>query len=129
MDFNSEIARFVTRFLAIASLCMGLLDAGRLLGVTGGSTSPLTALGTLGFTLLAVVAVARLFAAVGLWLQVHWGLLLLGLTLVVEIVLYLAGSTAIAMSLTAFIFKLALMLATILLVAFAILTARRHAFE
>ncbi|WP_404404430.1 hypothetical protein [Pelagibacterium halotolerans] len=129
MDFKSDIARFATRFLAVASLCLGLLDAGRLLGVTGGTTSPLTALGAVGFTLLAVVAVARLFAAVGLWLQVHWGLLLLGLTLAVEIVLYLSGSTAIAMSLTAFIFKTVLMLATILLVAFAALAARRRAFE
>lgn len=129
MDLNSDFARIATRILAAASLGLGLFDAGRLLGVSGGQTSPLATLGTAGFVLLAAVCIARLFAAVGLWMQLRWGLVVFGTTLVIEIALYLAQSPAIAMSLTAFIFKLALMLATISLAVFAVMRTRRRAFE
>jgi hypothetical protein len=47
-------------------------------------------------------------------------------SLIVEIVLYLAGSAWVSLSLWGFIFKLAVMLATFALLAFAQMAARRQ---
>jgi hypothetical protein len=112
--------------LALASLFMGLGDATRLLGLGAGPTSPIVTLGVIGFLLLAGLSLMRLFAAVGLWIHARWGAVVLAGSLIVEIVLYLAGSAWVSLSLWGFIFKLAVMLATFALLAFAQMAARRQ---
>ena len=79
-----------------------------------------------GFIVLTLLCVMRLFAAVGLWIQVRWGALLLLASLVIELVLHLTGSGWVTLTLLGFIFKLATMLATIALVALAQLVVQRH---
>lgn len=119
MDFRIEPAGLYARVLALISLFLGLSDAGRLLGIGGGSMSPILTLGPAGFVLLAALAVLRLFAAVGLWMQVRWGAILLAGSLGVEVVFLATGSGWIASSLYGFIFKLVVLLATILLLVLA----------
>jgi hypothetical protein len=126
MDFRVEPAGFFARVLALASLFMGLGDATRLLGLGAGPTSPIVTLGVIGFLLLAGLSLMRLFAAVGLWIHARWGAVVLAGSLIVEIVLYLAGSAWVSLSLWGFIFKLAVMLATFALLAFAQMAARRQ---
>ncbi len=113
MDVRSNSTRMYARVLSLVSLFMGLSDAARLLGLGGGSASPVTMIGASAFILLSVFALMRLFASVGLWLQMQWGAVILLLSLAAELLLYLAGSTWITLTLWGFIFKLAIMLATI----------------
>ncbi|MDF2984471.1 MAG: hypothetical protein K0Q69_4243 [Devosia sp.] len=82
MDFKSELAGRYLRIIAIIALLLGLADASRLLGVSSGSVSPIAQLGPTGFAFLTVFCLARLFAAVGLWIRASWGaVLLVGATL------------------------------------------------
>ncbi len=91
MDFKSELAGRYLRIVAIVALLLGLADAARLLGVSSGAESPIAELGAAGFSYLAVFCLARLFAAVGLWIRASWGaVLLVGATLI-ELGLYLGG--------------------------------------
>ena len=129
MDMGTEPAGLAARVLAILSLVMGLGDAAHLLGVWSGAQSPLTAFGATGFALLAILAAARLFAALGLWLQVQWGAVLLAAALVVELGVVLLGNGLIAMTLYSFIFKLAVLLATFALIAMHWFVTRRHATD
>lgn len=119
MDFRIEPAGLYARALALISLFFGLSDAGRLLGIGGGSMSPILALGPAGFVLLSALSVCRLFAAVGLWMQVRWGAILLAGSLGAELAFLASGSGWIASSLYGFIFKLVVLLATILLLVLA----------
>src|SRR5690606_34624492 len=83
MDFKGEIAGRFLRIIAVVALLVGLGDAARLLGVTSGSVSPLQLLGPAGFIYLSVFCLARLFAAVGIWIGASWGtVLLVGATVV-----------------------------------------------
>ncbi len=129
MDLAIEPAGLAARILAILSLVMGLGDAAHLLGVWSGPQSPLTAFGVTGFALLAILAAARLFAALGLWLQVQWGAVLLAAALVVELGAVLLGNGLVTMTLYSFIFKLAVLLATFALLAMSWFMTRRHAAD
>jgi hypothetical protein len=129
MDLTTEPAGIAARVLAIISLVMGLGDAARLLGVWSGAQSPILAFGSTGFALLAVLAAARLFAALGLWLQVQWGAVLLAVALFVELTVYLFGGGLVAMTLLGFIFKLGALLATIGLIAISRFLVRRQAVD
>jgi uncharacterized membrane protein (DUF2068 family) len=91
MDLKSELAGRYLRIIAIIALLLGLGDAARLLGVSTGAQSPLTQLGAMGFAYLAVFSIARLFAAVGLWIRASWGAVLLVLATVIELVMYFGG--------------------------------------
>ncbi len=126
MDFRTEPTAAWARILALVSLAIGLTDAARLLGLGTSVSSPIDALGISGFIVLTLLCVMRLFAAVGLWIQVRWGALLLLASLVIELVLHLTGSGWVTLTLLGFIFKLATMLATIALVALAQLVVQRH---
>lgn len=119
MDFKIEPTGIYARVLAVISLFLGLSDAARLLGVTGASGSPLATLGPTGFILLTVLSTSRLFAALGLWMKAQWGAVLLVIALAVEIGFSLAGNLTVRSGLFGFIFKLVLMLATILLLVLA----------
>lgn len=129
MDLRTEPAGLVARVLAIVSLVMALGDAARLLGVWSGAQSPLVAFGSSGFALLAILAAACLFAALGLWLQVQWGAVLLAVALFVELFVFLFGRGVLALTLYGFIFKLVVLLATIGLIALSWFLARRHAAD
>lgn len=126
MELRVEPAGIVARLLAVVSLVLGLGDAITLLGVESGDANPLALLGPAGFTVLAALCIARLFAAVGLWMQVRWGAVLLAGALAVEIALHLSGSLWVSLGLIGFLFKLVVLLATIgLLVLAHLLTTRQ----
>lgn len=91
MDFKGELAGRYLRIIAIIALLLGLTDASRLLGVSSGAQSPIAQLGATGFAYLAVFCIARLFAAVGLWIRASWGAVLLVGATVVELAIYLFG--------------------------------------
>lgn len=111
MDLNGRYIRVV----AIISLLLGLNDAARLLGVTLGDVSPLTILGPTGFTYLAIFAMARLFAAVGLWIKASWGAVLLVGATGVELVMYLMGNPDVDMTWLGFGVRLLLLLSILVI--------------
>lgn len=124
MDFKGDISGRYVRIIAIIALLLGLSDASRLLGVSSGTVSPLTSLGTTGFVYLAAFALARLFAAVGLWIKASWGAVLLVGATAVELTLYLMGSKDVQMSAFGFAVRLVLLI-SILLIFFLGLRLRR----
>jgi hypothetical protein len=115
MDFKSPIAGRYVRIVAIIALLLGLNDASRLLGVSTGSQSPIAILGAAGFTYLAVFALARLFAAVGLWIRASWGAVLLVGSTGVELAMYLMGNRDVQMSALGFAIRLVLMVSIALI--------------
>jgi hypothetical protein len=119
MDFKSELAGRYLRIIAIIALLLGLSDASRLL-IAPGTTSPITELGPAGFTYLAVFCIARLFAAVGLWIRASWGAVLLGLATAIELGMYLFGNRDITISMVGFGVRLLLLVsvATLLFLSF-----------
>ena len=126
MDFIiAEPAGRYVRIVAIIALLLGLNDASRLLGVQTGDVSPLTVLGVSGFTYLAVFSLARLFAAVGLWIKASWGAVLLVGATAVELILYLFGNPDIQMTAIGFGVRL-LLLASITLIFLLGLRFRRE---
>jgi len=129
MDFKSPIAGRYVRIVAIIALLLGLSDAARLLGVTGGSAeSPLVVLGVSGFTYLAIFALARLFAAVGLWIRASWGAVLLVGATAIELGMYLFGTGDVQMSALGFAVRLVL-LASIVLIFVLSLRFRERAHD
>jgi hypothetical protein len=114
MDFILEPAGRYIRIVAIIALLLGLNDAARLLGVTSGDQSPLTTLGPAGFTYLALFALARLFAAVGLWIKASWGAVLLVSATGVELLMFLLGNRDVQMSALGFAVRLVLLTAIVL---------------
>jgi ABC-type transport system involved in cytochrome c biogenesis permease subunit len=77
-------------------------------------------MGLTAFVWLAIFALARLFAAVGLWIKASWGgVLLVGAT-GVELALYLSGSRDVQMSLFGFVVRVILLasIALVLLLGF-----------
>jgi len=119
MDFKSELAGRYLRIIAIIALLLGLSDASRLL-IAPGTTSPITELGPAGFTYLSVFCIARLFAAVGLWIRASWGAVLLGLATAIELGMYLFGNRDITISMVGFGVRLLLLVsvATLLFLSF-----------
>ena len=116
MDLKSPIAGRYLRIVAIIALLLGLSDAARLLGVNGPAMlSPIAALGPAGFTFLAIFAVARLFASVGLWIRASWGAVLLIGATVIELGLYLAGSADVQMSALGFAVRLVLLVSIVMI--------------
>jgi len=127
MDFKSELAGRYLRIIAIVALLLGLADAARLLGVSSGAESPIALLGPAGFVYLAVFCLARLFAAVGLWIRASWGAVLLVGATVVELALYLFGVRDVQMG--AFGFAIRLLLVGSVLVLFFLSFRLRRAHD
>src|SRR3982750_4906930 len=109
MDFSAPAIGIYIRIVAIISLLLGLNDAARLLGVNLGPVSPITAMGMTGFVYLAIFCLARLFAAVGLWIKASWGAVLLVGSTGVELLLYLLRATDVQMSAIGFAVRLVLL--------------------
>jgi uncharacterized membrane protein (DUF2068 family) len=126
MDFKSALAGRYLRIVAIIALLLGLSDASRLLGVSSGAQSPITALGATGFAYLAVFCLARLFAAVGLWIRASWGAVLLGLATAVELLMAVFRSPDVTISPIGFAVRLLLLVsvAALLFLSFRMRHAR-----
>ena len=128
MDFNTPIGGRYVRIVAIIALLLGLSDASRLLGVSSGSTSPIDLLGVTGFVYLSIFALARLFAAVGLWIRASWGAVLLVGATGIELGMYLLGNRDVQMSALGFAVRLVL-LASIVLIFVLSLRFRERAHD
>jgi hypothetical protein len=128
MDFKSELAGRYLRIIAIIALLLGLADAARLLGVSTGAQSPITQLGPVGFTYLAVFCIARLFAAVGLWIRSNWGAVLLAGATLAELVLYLIGVREVRIDAFGFALRL-LILGSLAVLFFLNFRMRRQAHD
>ena len=126
MDFKGEVAGRYIRIVAIIALLLGLADAARLLGVSSGSVSPLQTLGTAGFIYLAIFCLARLFAAVGLWIRASWGAVLLVGATAVELAMYLMGNRDIQLDPIGFALRLVLLVAITVVFVLSIRMRRAH---
>lgn len=126
MDFQSELAGRYLRIIAIIALLLGLSDATKLLGISSGAESPIALLGPVGFTFLAVFCIARLFAAVGLWIRASWGAVLLVGATVVELALYLGGVRDVQMGPFGFAIRLLLVGSVAVLLFLSFRVRRAH---
>jgi len=126
MDFKGEVAGRYIRIVAIIALLLGLADAARLLGVSSGAVSPLQTLGTAGFVYLAIFCLARLFAAVGLWIRASWGAVLLVGATVVELVMYLMGNPDVRIDAIGFALRLVLLAAISVIFVLSFRLRRAH---
>jgi hypothetical protein len=129
MDFNAPPIGIYIRIVAIISLLLGLNDASRLLGVNLGAASPITTMGMTGFVYLAIFALSRLFAAVGLWIKASWGAVLLVGATSVELALYLAGSSDVDMTAIGFAVRLVLLASIVIIFALSIRNSRARAAD
>ncbi|QYO78140.1 hypothetical protein [Devosia salina] len=127
MLFQAPNLSLYVRIVAILALILGLSDAARLLGVNLGATSPITAMGFTSFTFLAAFCLARLFAAVGLWIKASWGAVLLVGATTLELALYLSGNPDIRMSVFGFGVRLVLLAAIVLIFALSLRFTRAQA--
>ena len=126
MAFGDEPTGRYIRIVAIISLLLGLSDAARLLGVWLGDQSPIALLGASGFTWLAVFCIARLFAAVGLWIRASWGAVLLGISTSIELLMYLIGNRDVTISAFGFAVRLVLVASVAVLLFLSFRLRRQH---
>lgn len=129
MDFTAQPIAIYIRIVAIISLLLGLNDAARLLGVNLGEVSPIATMGVTGFVYLAIFALARLFAAVGLWIKASWGAVLLVGATAVELGLYLLGNPDVRMSAFGFAVRLVLLASIIIIFVLSIRLNRARAAD
>lgn len=115
MLFQAPSLALYIRIIAVLALFLGLSDAARLLGISLGSTSPIAVMGFSGFAYLAVFSLARLFAAVGLWIKASWGAVLLIAATATELGLYIAGNPDIRMSAIGFALRVVLLASIVLI--------------
>lgn len=129
MDLNAQPLGIYIRIVAIISLMLGLNDAARLLGVGMGPVSPVATLGATGFVYLGIFGLARLFAAVGLWIKASWGAVLLVSATTVELGLYLWGSADVRMSALGFAVRLVLLASILVIFVLSIRIERARAAD
>jgi hypothetical protein len=129
MDFNAPPIGIYIRIVAIISLMLGLNDAARLLGVNLGAVSPISTMGMTGFVYLAIFGLARLFAAVGLWIKASWGAVLLVGATGVELLLYLMGNPDVRMTAVGFAVRLVLLASIIIIFVLSIRLKRARAAD
>jgi len=127
MLFQAPSFSLYVRIVAILALVLGLSDATRLLGINLGAQSPIAAMGFSAFAYLAVFCLAKLFAAVGLWIKASWGAVLLVGVTALELALYLFGSPDIRMGTIGFVVHLVLLAAIIVIFALSLRLARAQA--
>lgn len=129
MLFKAPQLGLYIRIVALLSLALGLSDAGRLLGINLGTTSPVAVLGPTGFVLLGIFSMSRLFAGVGLWLKASWGAVLLVGSTTAELILYVAGSPDIRMSALGFAVRIILLVAILAIFALSFRFSRQQAAD
>ena len=128
-----EVVEFLrenfVRLMALVCLLIGLADGARLLGVQSGSVNPLLELGLTGFVMLSLFTLARLFAAVGLWINSSWGgVLLIGAT-IVELGVVVSGDSVLDISLPSLVVRVALLVAILGFIGMRYLHHRRTAHD
>lgn len=129
MDLNAQPIGIYIRVVAIISLMLGLNDAARLLGVGLGPVSPVDTMGMTGFVYLAIFCLARLFAAVGLWIKASWGAVLLVGATAVELGLYLLGNPDVRMTAFGFAVRLVLLASILIIFILSIRLERARAID
>ena len=127
MLFQAPSLALYIRIVAILALVLGLSDAARLLGINLGSESPITAMGFTSFVFLAVFCLARLFAAVGLWIKASWGAVLLVGATALELGLYITGSPDIRIGAIGFVMRVVLLASIIIIFALSLRFSRAQA--
>ncbi|MHA6298902.1 hypothetical protein [Devosia sp. CAU 1758] len=127
MLFQAPSLALYIRIVAILALVLGLSDAARLLGINLGATSPIAAMGTSAFIYLAVFSLARLFAAVGLWIKASWGAVLLVGATALELGLYVSGSPDIRMSAIGFAVRVVLLASVVIIFGLSLRSKRAQA--
>lgn len=120
---QSLIDRF-TRIIALLALLTALIDAGRLLGIGAGNANPIAMFSVTGFVLLSGFTVARLFAAVGMWIESNWGTAVLFLGTLIELALFLSGMARLDIGIIGFGLRLVLLAGATLLLVQALRTWR-----
>lgn len=129
MDIRAFVREHIVRFLAVVCLLVGLGDTSRLVGLTTGAENPLTSFGITGFVFLAILAISRLFASVGLWINASWGgALLIGATLF-EIGLLFSGSPDIHLSWFGILVRLGLLAGMLTILGRRYLHLREHVHD
>jgi hypothetical protein len=127
MLFRAPGQDIYIRIVAMITLFIGLSDAARLLGISLGDTSPISALGLSGFIHLAVFSFGRLLAAVGLWLKASWGVVMLVGTTVVELLVYGLGTADIEIGMLSFAMRAVILLAVLVIFGLSIRFQRAQA--
>ncbi|MCF6343195.1 MAG: hypothetical protein L3J15_00760 [Devosiaceae bacterium] len=93
MRIKTLLHKYLMPLLAIIALFLALHDAYSLLGVSSGDISPIDQIGVIGFILMGMFTVFRLFSAVGMWIGAGWGAPLLIIVTVIELALFAAGNS------------------------------------
>lgn len=127
MLFQAPNLALYIRIVAILALILGLSDAARLLGVNLGPNSPISTMGFSSFVLLGVFCLARLFAAVGLWIKASWGAALLVGATALELLLYVTGNPDIRMGAVGFVLRVVLLASIVLIFALSLRFDRAQA--
>jgi hypothetical protein len=127
MLFQAPNLALYVRIVAILALILGLSDAARLLGVNLGPESPIAAMGFSSFVFLAVFCLARLFAAVGLWIKASWGAVLLVGATALELALYISGNPDIRIGAIGFAMRVVLLASIIIIFALSLRFNRAQA--
>lgn len=127
MLFQAPSLALYVRIVAILALILGLSDASRLLGVNLGATSPIAAMGFTSFVLLGVFCLAKLFAAVGLWIKASWGAVLLIGATTLELLIYASGSADMRMGAIGFALRSILLVSIIVIFALSLRFNRAQA--
>ncbi|MBD8065003.1 hypothetical protein IC608_05900 [Devosia sp. PTR5] len=127
MLFLAPNSALYIRVVALLSLLLGLNDASRLLGVNLGPVSPLTTMGLTAFVYLTIFCLARLIAAVGLWIKASWGAVVLIGATILELALYISGSPDVRMTAVGFAVRLVLLGAIVLIFGLSVRVRRAEA--
>ncbi|MBJ3785416.1 hypothetical protein [Devosia sediminis] len=127
MLFQAPNLALYVRIVAILALILGLSDAARLLGVNLGATSPIAAMGFTSFVFLAVFCLARIFAAVGLWIKASWGAVLLVGATTLELLLYVSGNPDIRIGAIGFAMRVVLLASIVIIFALSLRFNRAQA--
>ena len=116
----------VVRQIAILALLNGIMDTGRLLGVGANGANPFEIYTVLGFSLLGAFAIARIFAAVGIWIESNWGTPVLFITTLAELSVFLFALAPLSIGVIGFGVRLAQLAGSILILGMTFHNWRRH---
>ncbi len=119
----------IIRLIAVLALLNGLADAARLLGVGAGDASPLQIFGIGGFATLLAFTVARLFAAVGMWIYSNWGAPLLFGATMAELIVFLLSIVKLDIGVAGFAFRLIELAGAILVLWLAYRASREEVHD
>jgi hypothetical protein len=123
VQIGGRFIEIFARALALLCLWIGLSELSRLLGVSTGDQNPVENMGATAFVYLAGFAVARLFCAVGLWINSSWGAVVLFGAAATELVLAVLGNAQITLSGGDLVLRIILLLGSGTLLIYAQLKA------